>query len=542
MKKKFLLSIIFLVKLSVLIAQPPAGYYDNAEGKTGIELQQTLHNIIKDHYSQSYSSLHTHYHETDKKANGKVWDMYSDVPDGTPPYEFNFGNTCGNYSGENDCYNREHSWPSSWFNKDYPMYSDLFHVVPSDGYVNGRRSSYPYGEVGNPTYTSQNGCKLGPCIYQGYSGTVFEPIDAYKGDFARIYFYMSTRYYNQDAGWQNNGMVDGSQLKPWALEMMLEWHQNDPVSQKEIDRNNAVYSIQGNRNPFVDFPDYALYIWDDEIPTDAIKIVSTPDTIIFIAYEYVYYVKAADSTEAITFTVEQLPAWLQLKTISNGTAKIYGTPSQTDYGQYQIDITAKNNDKEARQNYILEVKKYNEPEFISSPITIAIENYAYTYSIEGYSSLNALTFTTSELPSWLTLTQTSNTEAKLSGTPTNLTQSDFPITITIDDGINKTEQSYTLQVMLANGQVGIEKVKQTFSYNYLIVDNQIKLNYELNQTSDIQINLTTILGVKNYSNTIKKQKPGNYTQNILLKNNQQFYILQFIVKNQIFCEKIIIAN
>ena len=144
--------LIFTLSITTLWAQIPNGYYNNASGLTGTPLQQALHNIIDDHTVVSYTSLWTHYQTTDVKPNGKVWDMYSDIPDGTPPYEFIFvSDQCGNYGAEGDCYNREHSWPKSWFNDVAPMNTDIFHVVPSDGYVNGQRGNYPYGEVAIPT-------------------------------------------------------------------------------------------------------------------------------------------------------------------------------------------------------------------------------------------------------------------------------------------------------------------------------------------------------------------------------------------------------
>ena len=261
---------LFAIFLSVttLFAQIPAGYYDSASGSSGTALQQALHDIIDNHAVVTYTALWTHYQTTDVRPdNGKVWDMYSDIPGGTPAYSYTFvTDQCGNYSGEGSCYNREHSWPKSWFNEASPMYTDIFHVVPTDGYVNGRRSNYPYGEVSNPTWPSTNGSKVGPNTTAGYTGTVFEPIDAYKGDFARIYFYMSTRYLNEDSSWDTNDMVVGAQLKTWALDMMLEWHAADTVSQKEIDRNNAIYGIQGNRNPFVDHPEYSNSIWGGNYP------------------------------------------------------------------------------------------------------------------------------------------------------------------------------------------------------------------------------------------------------------------------------------
>jgi len=261
--KRFLVSIsAFLFFVSTVFAQIPPGYYDNAQGLSQQALHQALHDIIDNHNSQSYSSIWTHIQTTDVKTNGKVWDMYSDVPGGTPAYEFTFvSDQCGNYGQEGDCYNREHSWPKSWFNDQSPMNTDLHHIVPTDGYVNGRRSNYPFGEVDNASWTSTNGCELGQNTYSGSSGLSFEPIDEYKGDFARIYFYMATRYYNEDGSWQTNDMVNGAQLKPWALQMLYQWHRMDTVSQKEIDRNNAIYTIQNNRNPFVDHPEWVDSIW-----------------------------------------------------------------------------------------------------------------------------------------------------------------------------------------------------------------------------------------------------------------------------------------
>jgi len=260
---KHLLSLILLFTFLFAEGQPPAGYYNSAQNLTGVELQAALHLIIDNHTVVSYSSLFTHFQSTDKKPDGTVWDIYSDVPGGTPPYVYNFnaGDQCGNYSGEGDCFNREHSWPKSWFNDQAPMNSDIFHIYPTDGYANGRRSNYPFGEVSSATWASQNGSRLGNCSYPGYTDVVFEPIDEYKGDFARTYFYMSTRYYSEDSGWEGSGQVSGSQLKPWALAMMKEWHHDDLVSNKEIERNNAVYAIQNNRNPFIDHPEYVSYIW-----------------------------------------------------------------------------------------------------------------------------------------------------------------------------------------------------------------------------------------------------------------------------------------
>ncbi len=265
-KESILAAILFLQAL--LMQGQPAGYYDSAAGLTGTALQQALHDIIDNHTVSTYADLWTHFQNTDKRSDGKVWDMYSDIPSGTPVYSYIFiTDQCGSagYNSEGDCYNREHSFPKSWFGGDVePMYTDLFHLYPTDGYVNNKRDNYPFGTTSAPGWTSTNGSKLGNCSYPGYTGTVFEPINAYKGDFARTYFYMAVRYYGEDGTWPGNDMVTGSQLKPWALKMLMEWDQADPVSQKETDRNNAVYLIQGNRNPFIDNTSYVNLIWGSQ--------------------------------------------------------------------------------------------------------------------------------------------------------------------------------------------------------------------------------------------------------------------------------------
>ena len=280
MKKSFITIAFFLI--AVIASAQPQGYYDAAQGKTGQVLRAALHGIIKGHTSVSYNQMLQHFPQTDAKPNGKVWDMYSDIPNGTPHYQYNFSDNCGNYSGEGDCYNREHLWPQSWFNEKTPMKSDFFHIVPTDGYVNGKRSNYAFGEVGNVEWSSTNGSKLGKCTYPGFNGTVFEPIDEYKGDIARSMFYMTVRYYGEDSGWDSSDMTNKCTIKQWALNMLLEWHRSDPVSQKEIDRNEAVYDIQHNRNPFIDNPEFAEMIWnpswglEDETVSSEINIYPNP--------------------------------------------------------------------------------------------------------------------------------------------------------------------------------------------------------------------------------------------------------------------------
>ena len=264
MKKKKTIALFIGLSLALWATAQPANYYNSANGLTGNPLKVALHDIIKGHTSISYSQLWTAFWTTDNKGNGVVWDMYSDRPNGTPPYTYYLGqDQCGNYSGEGDCYNREHSWPSSWFSDQSIPRTDLHHIFPVDGWVNNKRGNYAFGEVGSASWTSQNGSKLGTCKTPGFSGTAFEPIDEYKGDFARAIMYMSVRYYSEDGSWGTSDMTNKSEIKQWAIEMLLRWNEQDPVSEKEKERNEAIYNdFQHNRNPFIDHPEYARMIWD----------------------------------------------------------------------------------------------------------------------------------------------------------------------------------------------------------------------------------------------------------------------------------------
>jgi endonuclease I len=251
-------------------------YYKSAENLTGFTLKTELFNIINGHTTQSYGDLWTFYsaNELDSyyENDGTILDIYSESPNSSDSFTFTSGSDqCGNYSAESDCYNREHSFPRSWFGGAVdPMNTDVHHIFATDGYVNSKRSSYPYGEVSSASYTSANGSKVGSASSRlGYTGTVFEPIDEFKGDLARAYFYMATRYESNIVGWDSNSIYadavlngSGDQVfETWYLNMLKSWHTQDPVSQKEIDRNEAAYSHQGNRNPFVDYPSFVTEIW-----------------------------------------------------------------------------------------------------------------------------------------------------------------------------------------------------------------------------------------------------------------------------------------
>ena len=256
-------------------AQVFNGYYNNANGKTGAELKTALAKIqyqlvLDNKYSQqSYGAVWDAINKLDIREDGKILDRYSNITNFTPGVDQTGSD---GYKKEGDNYNREHSFPKGWFNDTEPMFTDIMHLVASDGFVNGKRSDHPFGETNGDSYKSANGySKLGSCTTEGYSGTVFEPNDEWKGDFARIYFYMVTCYEDDITGWHSE-MLDGKKypgLSEWALKMLLRWAKNDPVSEVEKKRNDGVFDIQGNRNPFVDFEGLEQFVWGqftDSVP------------------------------------------------------------------------------------------------------------------------------------------------------------------------------------------------------------------------------------------------------------------------------------
>jgi len=264
MKTRLLLLSLFIAGVCASWAQGPNNsgtYYQNASGKKGSELKTAFYNIIKNPTVVSYSGLGEKYKLTDKRADGYLRDWYSNITN------YTWSGSNGN-SSEGAGWNKEHTVPQSWFNENAPMKSDIVHVVPTDCWVNNMRSSYPIAEVAViKKYSANNYSVLGTCKTEGYNGTVFEPNDEIKGDMARIYFYMATCYQDRIANWTKgeSQKVFGDSaypgLRDWVLAMFMRWSKQDPVDDVEISRNNAVYEVQGNRNPFVDYPGLEDYIW-----------------------------------------------------------------------------------------------------------------------------------------------------------------------------------------------------------------------------------------------------------------------------------------
>ena len=259
---------LILASVQVVMAAAPASYYNSALGKSDEALMTALRNIIYNHTEVSYSSgLLKAFAKADVDAQGYIIDIYSNCR-----YRPSDNGSSASVVGEG--YNREHSFPRSWFGGEVaPMNTDVFHIYPTDIRVNSQRSNFPYGVCANGTRLSNGSYvakgKLGTCTYPGYSGTVFEPDDEYKGDLARSYFYMATCYKNELPTWPGSAQLDYNRNKykafsSWTINMLMEWHRLDPVSEKEIKRNEAIYGIQGNRNPFIDHPELAELIWGNQ--------------------------------------------------------------------------------------------------------------------------------------------------------------------------------------------------------------------------------------------------------------------------------------
>lgn len=245
------------------------GYYDMMDGMHREDLKAAAKECVAQHTTLKYSDLPNYWVLSDtyeERYDGdlRFWDMYSNE------VYLIHSNETGKQAFSRNEMQREHAVPKSWWKKgndvEYtPAYSDMWNLYPSDGPANQAKNNYPLGIVDKASFDNTVS-KIGtPAAgLGGGSKSVFEPADEYKGDFARAFFYMATVY--DDLPWKYTYMFRTAAwptLQPWAMQMLLEWSRRDPVSQKETDRNDAVEQCQGNRNPFIDFPQLAEYIWGD---------------------------------------------------------------------------------------------------------------------------------------------------------------------------------------------------------------------------------------------------------------------------------------
>lgn len=258
-------------------------YKDLDSNRRCQELKTELYQYLKkDAIEISYDNVYNFMSDYDLvniDGNTYIWDIYSYNPNGAQYYTYKPVQKCGSGNGgssENFCWNREHVFPSSWFNTGTPMYTDLVNLLPTDAYVNNRKGSLPVANVITPSYTSKNGSKVGKSDISNIAGDFFEPIDEFKGDIARILLYMSVRYEDEFRTWTGTDFIRVKGTDPLQgyretyLNVLLQWHEQDPPSQKERDRNTKIEIKQGNRNPFVDYPQFVDYIWktDDCTPVN----------------------------------------------------------------------------------------------------------------------------------------------------------------------------------------------------------------------------------------------------------------------------------
>lgn len=264
---KFILTLAAVCAAVAAQAEYREGYYDMMDGMHREDLKAAAKECVAQHTALNYSDLPNYWALSDtyeERYDGdlRFWDMYSNEI-----YLIHSDET-GKQAFSRNKMQREHAVPKSWWKKgddvEYtPAYSDMWNLYPSDGSANQAKSNYPPGMVEKASFDNSVSKVGSPASgYGGGSKSVFEPADEYKGDFARAFFYMATVY--DDLPWKYTYMFRTESwptIQPWAMEMLLDWARKDPVSRKETDRNDAVEQCQGNRNPYIDFPELAEYVW-----------------------------------------------------------------------------------------------------------------------------------------------------------------------------------------------------------------------------------------------------------------------------------------
>ena len=500
MKKQFLILTVALCA-TTLMAEPPANYYSSIDGKTGDNIRLALSSVISSHTNVGYAGLFDVYEVADVREDGKtLWDMYSDC-------EFTINSTSGSNATVCGCYNREHSLPKSWWGGGKAaQYSDAYHVVPTDCRVNNQRSNYAFGECEGGTRLSNKARgKLGTSTFSGYSGTVFEPDDEYKGDFARHYFYMITAYPNVDFSTGNGGAMfaDAGKLTAYGLALLLKWHRLDPVSQKELKRNDAVSSFQKNRNPFIDYPCLVEYIWGSK-KTEKLDLST-----IICAYASEY--SSSDMTGC--YTIPTSPTII--------------TPKAND----EIEVGSASLNKTASSNI------YVSATLLTGPITLSITgNDAAMFSLS-----------TATIPA---ATGNQGTDISVSYTPTALGNHTATLTLTSDGAkaVSVTLKgsclanivSPTADIYLNNNNVGYQMpfvvhVQGTnLSSNITLTLEAYNNMFQLSQTTvtpaeaDNGIDITgyyTPIAIGEHTAALSLSSPDFATRTIKLYGNCRFEIL-----------------
>ena len=296
MYRHILLTLSFcLAAVATSSAQAPQNYYSAIDGLQGSNLQSALQSVIQAHKVFSYSDLWETYEVTDVVPGTKdqILEYYSDK--------------VMYYTSRGTQINREHTVPQSWWGGGAlcDAYTDLFNVLPAEASANNAKSNFPLGEVDGTAKFDNGVTRIGTSSNSGGATYVVEPADEFKGDFARIYFYVATCY--ASAPWTTDAysmMTDVPTIKEWTLPTLLAWSEQDPVDEREMKRNEACYYLQHNRNPFVDYPQLAQYIWGDrqtalfELSDEQINTPSQSYTFVFKAARPTFSVQYGTSADA----------------------------------------------------------------------------------------------------------------------------------------------------------------------------------------------------------------------------------------------------
>lgn len=226
--------------------------YEVLSEQTSAQLMLSLRQLMTGthKYKSSYSDCRDKAAQTDSVgSDGKISLLYTSVLV-----------TRANFGGDDGTWNREHVWPKSLGGFDNSgAGADLHHVRPSDAAINNKRGNLKFGNVSNGA-TAQGSTLVNRVSGGTYSNPYFEPLDNVKGDVARICLYVYVRYGGELSKCSNITNVFQS------VDVLLEWCALDPVDEWEMSRNDVVEGIQGNRNVFIDYPEYAWLLFDKEVP------------------------------------------------------------------------------------------------------------------------------------------------------------------------------------------------------------------------------------------------------------------------------------
>ncbi|MCF0117693.1 MAG: endonuclease [Bacilli bacterium] len=441
-------------------------YADILDTDKGETLFNKLNKTLNDNYKAlGYGDLWTAYKDTDLRDDGTIWDMYGD-------FHFKYGtDQAGNYSNEGDKYNREHSIPKSWFSEKSPAASDLFHIYPTDGKINNERSNYPFGEVSNASYVYPESAsnelgqvKLGESSFPGYTGIVFEPYDEYKGDFARTYFYFATHF----PGWATNGYGSSTFTKSfpymttYGINLMLKWCRQDPVSQKEIKRNEAAYKLVKARNPFIDHVSYVYRIWD---PNNAVATKSAVS------------IKAAvqDDANKVINLIDELKDAIDILQVNTKEARqAYDQASSevkslvTNYNDLLKAEIALEKYELPSDSEDIDIKDQNK-----AVITFIDGNYGNEagFDFEGSTSTSGSNYEPDRGLQWNKqeeiIVKTSSYEGAIKG-------------IKLDVSQNSTESEYNIRITVGGQQIGdIETISGRTAHEEVFFKSRIELSGEI---------------------------------------------------------------